>query len=163
MMWERSHRFDARALPLADRHYNRHRVGSPQFCPPGRPLVLLTPACDALWVSLLQRPEFTDHDWPGAWLCQTFRNESAARSSDLIRQAVAATRYLWGEPPAAGFVTFIDHRKVRRKRDPGRCFRRAGWRHVGFTRDRGLYVLHLAPAGFDAPVPPLGELALGVA
>lgn len=34
MRWIRSHRADAEVVPLADRHYNRQKIGSPQFAPP---------------------------------------------------------------------------------------------------------------------------------
>jgi hypothetical protein len=34
MNWRMSHRADPLALPLADRHYNRQKPGSPQFMPP---------------------------------------------------------------------------------------------------------------------------------
>ena len=67
MRWALSHRFDARALPLADRHYNRQKVGSPQFVPPGRCLVLLTEDARALWVTSWPFAEFTKHAWAGAW------------------------------------------------------------------------------------------------
>jgi len=48
MYWTLSHRFDRRALPLADRHYNRQKPGTSQFVPPGRCIVLLTPKATAL-------------------------------------------------------------------------------------------------------------------
>lgn len=32
--WRLSWRADPRALPLADRHYNRQKIGSAQFVPP---------------------------------------------------------------------------------------------------------------------------------
>jgi hypothetical protein len=91
MRWRRSHRFDPRALPLADRHYNRQTIGSPQFVPPGRCFVLLTDAEDALWVTSWPYAAFTRHAWAGAWMNSMFRNESANLSSELIREAVAAT------------------------------------------------------------------------
>ena len=122
---------------------------------PGRCLVLLTAQDDALWVSSWQAPRWVRHGWPGAWACACFRNESARLSSDLIRQAVAATRYLWGGPPAEGMVTFVDPRRVRRKCDPGRCFRRAGWVPCGTTR-RGLLALRLPPEAMPCPQAPLG-------
>jgi len=34
--WQRSYRADPRAARIADRHYNRQRVGAAQFVPPGR-------------------------------------------------------------------------------------------------------------------------------
>lgn len=162
MRWERSHRFDPRALPLADRHYNRRKPGSPQFVPPGRCAVLLTPGCDALWVTSWPFAEYVRHAWPGAWVCSCFRNESPHLSSELITEAVAATRYLFGDPPPLGMITFVDRDKTRRKRDPGRCYRRAGWTHVGETKG-GLVALQLLPADMPLPHHPLGELPLCVA
>ena len=85
-------------------------------------------------------------------MCSLFRNErpDLHLSSDLITAAVAHTRAHWPAVPAAGFVTFVDPAKTRRKRDPGRCFRRAGWQHTGFTAG-GLYVLQQLPAAMPAP------------
>ena len=64
-----------------------------------------------------------------------FRNENPANlSSELIREAIAASRYLAGDPPALGLVTFINRAKVRKKRDFGRCYRKAGFRVCGETQ-----------------------------
>lgn len=157
MRWALSHRFDRRALPLADRHYNRRKIGSPQFVPPGRCLVLLTDAADALWVSSWPMAEYVRHAWPGAWVNSCFRNEAPHRhlSSELIREACAATVAKWGAPPQLGLVTFIDPRHVRHKRDLGRCYLKAGFRRVGETKG-GLAALQLLPADF-----PPGRLAMG--
>lgn len=103
MRWIESHRFDARALPLADRHYNRRKVGSPQFVPPGRCLVLLSGSADALWVTSWPFAEYTRHAWAGAWANTLFRNESAGLSSELIREAVSATRWHFGDPPCSAW------------------------------------------------------------
>jgi hypothetical protein len=156
-VWERSHRFDKRALPLADRHYNRRKVGSPQFVPPGRCLVLLRPTRRRSGCRRAPFAEYVRHAWPGAWVNSLFRNESAALSSDLITEACAVTRGVWGDPPPLGFVTFVDAAKTRRKRDPGRCYRRAGWRHVGFTKG-GLWAFQLAPDDFPPAQSIAGEL-----
>lgn len=155
MRWALSHRFDRRALPLADRHYNRRKVGSPQFVPPGRNIVLLTPDADALWTSSWPFAEYVRHDWPGAWVNSLFRNESHHLSSDLITEAVAATLAVWPTPPEQGFVTFVDASKTRRKRDPGRCYRKAGWEHVGFTKG-GLWAFQLLPAAMPDPEAAIG-------
>lgn len=155
MRWALSHRFDPRALPLADRHYNRRKVGSPQFVPPGRNVVFLTPEADALWTSSWPFAEYVRHAWPGAWVNSLFRNESDHLSSDLITEAVAATLAVWPTPPGQGFVTFVDASKVRRKRDPGRCYRKAGWKHVGFTKG-GLWAFQLLPVDMPAPEAALG-------
>ena len=67
---------------------------------------------------------------PGAWMCSIFRNEGPTLSSELIIQAMAATRSELSEPPPEGLITFINPRKIRKKRDPGRCFLRRvqrGW------------------------------------
>jgi hypothetical protein len=162
MAWARSHRFDTRALPLADRHYNRRKVGSPQFVPPGRCFVLLTPAADALWVTSWPFAQYVRHAWAGAWVNSLFRNESPALSSELIVQAVAATRYQWPAVPPLGMVTFVDAKKTRRKRDPGRCYLRAGFHRAGMTKG-GLHALRLDPADMPAPLAPVGELVLGAA
>lgn len=150
MPWAISHKADKRALPLADRHYNRRKPGSPQFVPPGRALVLLTPAADALWITSWPFAEYVRHDWAGAWVNSLFRNESAALSSELIRRAVAATRSHWPEVPPLGMVTFVDERKVRHKRDPGRCYRKAGFKLVGRTRKEKLLVFQMLPTEMPA-------------
>lgn len=167
MHWHLSHRSDPRALPLADRHYNRQKVGSPQFVPPGRCVVLLTAGAGALWVTSWPFPEYVRHDWPGAWVCSCFRNESPLLSSALIREALAATRSVWPAVPPLGMVTFVNAAKVRRKRDPGYCFLKAGFVRVGRTKG-GLLAFQLTPDNVPAPAGPLGpsdtlfsSLALG--
>ena len=162
MRWERSHRFDRRALPLADRHYNRRKVGSPQFVPPGRCVVLLTPARDALWTTSWPFAEYVRHAWPGAWVNSLFRNESDELSSGLIVEAVAATRHVFGDPPPLGIVSFIDPAKTRRKRDPGRCYVKAGWTRLKETTKGGLIVVQQLPADMPPAMAPLGELTLNL-
>ena len=162
MNWSLSHRADKEALPIADRHYNRQKIGSPQFVPPGRCVVLLTAGKDALWVSSWPFAEYVKHQWGGAWVCSCFRNESEILSSQLIREAVAATRWIWPNVPQAGFVTFIDTDKVRRKRDFGRCYRKAGWKVCGETKG-GLLALQLLPQEMPVAEEPWGaQLCLAV-
>lgn len=144
MRWIMSHRADPDVVPLADRHYNRQKIGAPQFAPPGRCLVLKTPSLDAFWITSWPFAEYVKHAWAGAWICSAFRNESDDLSSYLIRDAVAATLAHYGDAPPLGMVTFVDPTKTRRKRDPGRCFLRAGFRSVGHTKG-GLVALQLMP------------------
>lgn len=165
MRWMLSWRADPRARVLADRHYNRQKVGSPQFVPPGRCLVLVTPEADALWVTSWPFAEYVKHAWGGAWVNSIFRNESPHLSSELIAEAVAVTRWHWPDVPPLGIVSFIDPEKTRRKRDPGRCYRRAGWRPATPTHTKaGLVALQQLPAEMPAPRRPFGatqqELAL---
>lgn len=154
MLWELSWRTDPRARQLADRHYNRQKIGSPGFVPPGRCLVLYSILGDAFWVTSWPFVQYVRHAWAGAWICSAFRNEGSVLSSHLIRQAVSATRWKYPEPPELGMVTFVNAGKVRRKRDPGRCFLRAGFRNVGKTKG-GLIALQLLPDQMPAPCAPL--------
>ena len=157
--WTLSYRADPVALPLANRHYTRQKPGTPQFVPPGRCVVLLSLAGDALWVSSWPLAQYVKHQWAGAWICSLFRNESLVLSSELIREAVAITRQVWGEPPALGMVTFVDTTKVRKKRDFGRCYRRAGWQVCGRTKG-GLLALRIAPEDMPSPLAAFGSQEL---
>jgi hypothetical protein len=162
--WQLSDRADPVAKRLADRHYNRQTPESPQFVPPGRCLVLRTPEGDAFWITSWPIAEYVRHAWAGAWVCSAFRNESAHLSSDLIRAACAASLAAFGFPPTLGMVTFVNRDKVRRKRDPGRCFLRAGFEYAGETKG-GLVSLRLDPSRFPAALPALNSqeaLALAV-
>ena len=154
MFWYKSNRADKQVVPLADRHYNRQKIGSPQFVPPGRCLVLKTQVVDAFWVTSWPYAEYVKHAWPGAWICSAFRNESDVLSSMLIRDAVAATLAFYGDPPSLGMVTFVNTKKVRKKRDWGRCYLRAGFQNAGKTKG-GLIALQLLPEAMPLPEPAL--------
>lgn len=155
MIWRLSHRADPEAVRLADRHYNRQHVGSPQFVPPGRCVVLCALDGNAVWVTSWPFAEYARHAWAGAWVNSLFRNEGAGLSSDLILHAIAATRWVWGDAPPLGMITFVDAGQVRHKRDPGRCYRKAGFRHVGFTKG-GLHAFQLLGADMPPPQAPTG-------
>jgi len=160
MIWRVSDRADPAAKKLADRHYSRQSPESVQFVPPGRCLVLHaeTATGTAYWVTSWPFGEYVRHEWPGAWMCSAFRNEGAGLSSDLILQAVSATRARWPDIPELGMITFVDAGKTRKKRDPGRCFRKAGFKPCGMTKG-GLVALQLLPASMPEPVRPrLGAL-----
>jgi hypothetical protein len=143
-MWHKTTRADPVCAALADRHYNRQNIGSKQFVPPGRCIVLKTACGRAVWVTSWPFAQYVKHAWAGAWVNSLFRNENAGLSSELIRAAVSATRDYW-EPPPLGLVSFVDAQKTKKKRDPGRCYRRAGFKHVGYTKS-GLYVFQMLPA-----------------
>lgn len=154
MNWRISNRSDPEALPLADRHYNRQKPGTPQFVPPGRCLVLLNLDATALWVTSWPFPQYVKHRWPGAWVNSLFRREGGARASDLIRDAVAATRWFYGDPPALGMVTFIDAAKVRPRRTGyGKCYLAAGFEPDGET-EGGLLAFRLRPENMPTPAEP---------
>lgn len=155
-MWHVSYRNDPVARAVADRHYNRQKIGAPGFVPPGRCLVLRTDPTDALWVTSWPFARYVRHAWAGAMVNSLFRREPRCPhlASDLIIAALAATRFRW-TPPALGMVSFVDATKTRRKRDPGRCYRRAGWTHVGFTKG-GLWAFQIKPDDWPAANPATG-------
>ncbi|SFF22852.1 hypothetical protein SAMN04487969_11951 [Paenibacillus algorifonticola] len=138
--WLLTNKGDRACRQLADRHYSRQHVGHPMFTRPGHNLVLRTAAADAVWVT-----------WSGirddglqAWECTIFRNESQHLSSSLIRTAIAATMDEWGQPPPDGIITYVDSSKVRSS-NPGFCFLSAGFRRIGRSKRRGLFLLQFLP------------------
>jgi hypothetical protein len=148
-------------VPLADRHYNRRKVGSPQFVPPGRCLVFLSACERAVWITSWPFPEYVRHAWPGAWVNSLFRREGGIKASEMIRQAVAATRSIW-TPPELGIVSFVNPKKVKpimRRGQPvyGYCYLKAGFRHVGYTKG-GLWAWQMLP--HEMPEPQRLPLAL---
>lgn len=151
IIWQKSNRGDPRARELADRHYNRQKPGTPQFVPPGRCCVLYaeTDTGKAFWVTSFPYAQYVKHAWAGAWICSAFRNEGAGIASQMIREAVAATRSHFGEPPELGMVTFIDTRKVKPTKVHGvntwgYTYIKAGFKLVGKTKG-GLLALQLLP------------------
>lgn len=164
MIWRYSHRADQRSRIIADRHYNRQKIGTPQFVPPGRCAVFYaqTRTGEAFWVTSWPFAEFVKHAWPGAWICSAFRNEAAGTASEMILDALSATRSLLGEPPPLGLVTFIDRSKVKPTMVRGIpvwgwTYRKAGFREVGETKG-GLLALQILPTEIPAPARPLTEL-----
>jgi len=150
--WHLTCRTDPFVRVMADRHYSRVTVGHPHFTPPGKCLVLRTSAYNAFWVTSAPLAQFVRHPWAGAWTCTAFRNESSILSSVLIEQAVAVSLFVLKTPPDFGFITFVNAIKVNSS-NPGYCFKKAGWKPVGFTKN-GLHVLQLLPTAFPRPVAP---------
>jgi hypothetical protein len=142
-LWREVTRCHALCREIADRHYSRQTPGAREFMANGETLVLLheSEAGVAVWGVI--------HNLDPAggirWRCSIYRNESSLRSSDMIIEATSITYDHWRRRswPSVPLQTEVDPSKVRRKRDPGRCFRRAGWSVVG--ERRGLVVLE-APA-----------------
>lgn len=165
--WCISNRADPAAAAIADRHYNRNKIGSPQFVPPGRCAVFLTDDGRALWVTSWPFAEYVKHAWPGAWMCSAFRSEGAGKASDLIVQAVAATRNVYEDTPPLGMVTFVDRSKVRptmvrSKPVWGWTYLKAGFHIAGETKG-GLLALQLDPGDMPAPMPAKARTLHGLA
>lgn len=135
---------DADCRAIFHRHYSHRPYADGRdpklFVGPGGKLVLVTPDLRALFVWR----RFLDDAKDGTGLrqsgvnCAVFRNEGGGLSSDLI---LAAEPFAWDRwPSERRLYTYVDPRKTRHKRDPGRCFRRAGWSPCGETRG-GLVIL----------------------
>jgi hypothetical protein len=131
---------DFTGMALFMRHYTaRPQRKQFQFVGPGGKMVLITPDARALFV---WRKFFSDAGETGV-NCAVFRNEgsSLGRSSELIE---AAKQSAWERWPGERLYTYIDAAKVRHKRDPGRCFLRAGFRYCGRTA-KGKLILECLP------------------
>src|SRR5262249_28112362 len=69
--------------------------------------------------------------------CAVFRNESAHRSSDLIRQADQIADCLW---PDSRHYTYVRAEAVK-STNPGFCFIAAGWKRLERRTKGGLVIL----------------------
>lgn len=133
--WAVVGKFTPAGARLADGHYSRRTVGSPQFMPPGQTLVLVTP--DELAVFGWWRPHprsgIVAMNGLDGWTCTIFRNTGPALSSELILEAEAelVARYDCG---ASGLLTYVWDARVRSV-NPGYCFKVAGWGAIGRSAD----------------------------
>lgn len=126
---------------IFDNHYSRYHYADGRkpllYVGPGQKTVLITPDALALFVWR----KFRSMDHQEGVSCAVFRNEGPHLSSYLIRDAM---RIAWERWPSERLYTYVDPGKTRRKRDPGRCFLRAGWRHWGWSKG-GLRILECRP------------------
>ena len=135
--WHRVTKFNADSAALADRHYSRRKIGSPQFMPPGQTVILMTAAADAVFGWWRPDPTSGIKQMNGldGWTCTIFCNESLAwRSSRMI---LAAERFLLDLGVTVGpdgFITYVWDRKVA-STNPGYCFKQAGWKVTGRSAD----------------------------
>jgi len=130
-LWLRVNKFNPRCAQLADGHYSRRTVGSPQFMPPGQTIVLLSR--DGLSVFGWWRPHpragIVPMNGLNGWTCTIFRRTGGAQASDLILEA---ERILFNEYECGphGLLTYVWDAKVG-SRNPGFCFKQAGWHVAG--------------------------------
>jgi hypothetical protein len=162
MHWQITNRADPEANRMAKQHYTCQSPNSGQFMPPGSCMVLKISPMLAVWGTSWPKAEFVQHAWAGAWMCSIFRNNGAGLSSELILEAVAATKWFYQCPPCAvpelGMVTFIDTRFVKGPHY-GYCYKRAGFIHVGETKG-GLLAFQLKPDDMPISDHPLGAQAV---
>ena len=75
-------------------------------------------------------------------------------ASELIRDAIAATRSLW-TPPELGCITFVDPKHIKPVMRRGQAiygysYLKAGFRHVGFSKG-GLWAWQMLPSEMPEP------------
>jgi hypothetical protein len=132
----RTTHFDQEARQLADRHYSRPKrsIGKRQFSRNGSKIVLRDALGDVLFVWTTDSVP----RWDGqeGYNCAIFRNESSRRSSEIIVEAEHAAVAKWGPGRA---YTYVDPSKIK-SRNPGYCFKMAGWTFVGVSKN-GKHIL----------------------
>ena len=132
-LWWKTKDGDRTCLAMYERHYSRRAYADgrqqSQFVGPGETFVLRTWDGDAFFVWRKFVDDCIDvrtgQKQTGV-NCAAFRNESAAQSSELVRQADAVADFCWSD---RRHYTYVDASKVRSGL-PGSCFLRAGWRYV---------------------------------
>jgi hypothetical protein len=134
--WMRTTKFDPVCAKLADRHYSRRKIGSPQFMPPGETIVLKTRCERAVWGWWRPHPDSGIKAMNGldGWTCTIFRNESDILSSELVLDAELALHAARVSCGPSGLITYVFDKKVR-STNPGCCFRKAGWKRTGRSAD----------------------------
>jgi hypothetical protein len=141
--WLSVRRDDPRAFAFYRRHYSSGKQmkafrerGNTNFMGPGECMVLLAKCGRGVFAWQFNTVE--RYDKQTGVCCTIFRNEGAGLSSELIREADDLARARW--PEQLRHFTYVDAGKIRAKRDPGRCFLRAGWRRAGQSK-QGLVLL----------------------
>jgi hypothetical protein len=144
MNWFATHDGDPAAYQLMTRHYTyqgyadgrRRDMRNPTrflFVGPGEKMVLVTPDYSALFVWR----KFIDDSGQRGVNCAVFRNESSILSSELILEAEQLAQQRW---PGERLYTYVNGSKIK-SRNPGYCFKMAGWRECGKTKSKGLIIL----------------------
>ena len=73
--------------------------------------------------------------------CTMFRNEGTARSSELIEEACALA---WDRWPGERLFTYVAAAEIK-SANPGYCFKMAGFRSIGRSKQKGLVLLERIP------------------
>jgi hypothetical protein len=152
-LWVPVNKFTPAAARLADGHYSRRTIGSPQFMPPGQTLVLIT--SDELAVFGWWRPDpssgIVAMNGLDGWTCTIFRNTGPTLSSELI---LAAERELLARYDCGpdGLLTYVWDSRVRSV-NPGFCFKATGWKAIGRSADGRKTLLQKALT--PVPTPPV--------
>lgn len=137
---------DPVALNIFKRHYssyNKHRDGQTRmkFIGPGEYLLLISHDGDAIFawrkfISMDNRQQGVN--------CSIFRNEGKVLSSVLIQEAM---NLAWRRWPGERLYTYVNPRKVV-SRNPGYCFKCAGWTNCGMSHTKKLLILEVTPHSY---------------
>lgn len=135
--WQMVKDGDAMARAIFKRHYSYRPYKDNRkpklFVGPGEKMILMSPNADALFVWR----KFISKDGQTGVNCAVFRNESTVLSSLLILKAEEIAHGRW---PGERFFTYVNADKIK-SRNPGFCFKAAGWRHCGMTKKNRLIIL----------------------
>jgi hypothetical protein len=126
-------KFDAVGARLADGHYSRRKIGSPQFMPPGQTLVLVSGDLQSVfgWWRPDPRSGIKQMNGLDGWTCTIFRRTRGdVLASQMIRDAEKALAKTGRGCGPDGLLTYVWDAKVASK-NPGYCFKRAGWHVAG--------------------------------
>jgi hypothetical protein len=126
--WTLSHKYDRDGAKLADGHYSRRKVGSPQFMPPGETVVLVAPGAVFGWWRPHPRSGIKAMNGYDGWTCTIFRRIAGPLASDMILDAELALRGRTCGP--SGLLSYVAEGKIR-STNPGYCFQHAGYRPIG--------------------------------
>lgn len=126
------------AREIFHRHYSYRPYADGRqpklFVGPGEKMVLLWDELNALFV--WRKFKSLDVNQTGI-NCAVFRNESKHLSSELILQAEQVAHERW---PGERMYTYVNTKKIN-SRNPGYCFKAAGWKAIGFTKVHKLLIL----------------------
>lgn len=124
-------------LKIFQRHYSKYHYKDGRkpklFVGPGQKIVLISHDGMALFVWR----KFISNDGQQGVNCAVFRNESTMKSSEMILEAEAIATRRW---PGERFFTYVNPRRIKSK-NPGYCFKLAGWNFIGITKKNKLHIL----------------------
>jgi hypothetical protein len=96
--WTLSHKADPYGAKLADGHYSRRTVGSPQFMPPGETVVLVAPGAVFGWWRPHPRSGLRSLNGLDGWTCTLFRRlpgGGSERERSDPRRSGAGRQDMW--------------------------------------------------------------------
>ena len=138
MTWTLSHKYDRLGASLADKHYSRRKVGSPQFMPPGETVVLVAPGAVFGWWRPHPRSGLQAMNGRDGWTCTIFHRESGPLASEMILLAELQLKGKTCGPD--GLMTYVAEKKIQSP-NPGYCFLMAGYRRIGRAAHRDKWLL----------------------